>query len=197
MSSGFLKYRPSIHAIERLRDYFGTSELHAMDYANDLMKGAQLVETQKTGRRVFKSAVQDVMLVVGDDNTIITVLPPPGRGKNNAYGAVTAAIEATSELSMIIIRTVKREYAKACTNYKRQHRKYALLIADLNIEVAELERNKLRCKHPDTQTIIQRNIDATLAEVDALQAQLDEMTAEHERLAAEAKTYLGDAVVTA
>lgn len=162
-----------------------------MDYVNELMQGAQLVETQQTGRRVFKSVVKDVMLVIGDNNAVVTVLPPAGRGKNNAYGAV---IEATSELSAVIIRTVKREYAKACTSYKRQSRKYALQIADLNLEAAQLERNKVRCKHPDTQALIQRNIDATLAEVQTLQTALDEMTAEHERLASEARTYIGTEV---
>lgn len=186
-----LKYRPSVHAIERMREYFGTKEIHAVDYANELMQGAQFVRTQPDGKHVFKSVKQDVMLVIGANHAVVTVLPPPGRGKNNANTTPESPIITQPNVFTDAIKaTIARELRKAQTLFKRSYRQHTLKLADVNLEIAELFRNKVRCKHPGTQDIIQQQIDVLQAESERLNDAIETQEREFRAIEEEASLYL-------
>lgn len=192
-----LKFRPTVHAIERMRDYFGTKEIHAMDYANELMQGAQHVKTQPDGRNVFKSVVQDVMLVIGDGNAIITILPPPGRGKNNAYSEpVQQAYNTANPILAAASATIKRELTKARRQFTREYRVLTEEIAVVGLEIAQLSLNKARARSPITQ----RHITEKVSEIHARQTQLAEqrkqLEAEYSAIKTEAQAFIGEGVGT-
>ncbi|MBO0602740.1 hypothetical protein I2483_13815 [Sporosarcina sp. E16_3] len=182
-----LKYRPSVHAIERLREYFGTSEIHATDYANELMVGAQFVEMAQKGRRVFKSVVEDVMLVIGEGGVIITVLPPPGKGKNNAYTM------HEGRLSDVIKAAVQRELTKARRTFTREYRAITEEIAVIGMEIAQLSLNKARARSPITQKHITDKVALIHARQEELAEDRKALKAEYQRLQDEAKTYAVEA----
>lgn len=188
-----LKYRPTVHAIERMREYFGTKEIHAVDYANELMKGAQFVTTQpESGRKVYKSIVQDVMIVVGaTDNAIITILPSQEMRKEvESPKPVSVQVLQSGALTDVIRATIERELRKARRTFKRSYRQYTLELAKLNVKIAESKLNKVRCKHPGTQAIIQAQIDALEAEAKSLQDAMSTQESEYRAIEAEASVYL-------
>ncbi len=173
MTKRKLKYKPSVHAVERLREYFGVKEIHAVDFANDLMRDAQYVLTQDSGRLLYKNEEHDVMIVIGPhDKSIITVLPSQEKRKEIEQGEKeTSKITPSDNVFLTTFRTtVKRELAKARRQFVREHRKLTEEIAVIGLDIAQLTLNKARARSPITQEQIARKI----SEISSEQAKLTE-----------------------
>ena len=200
-----LKYRPAAHAIERLREYFGVKEIHALDFSNDSMVGAQFVTTQTDGRRLYKNDELDVMIVVAEDNTIITYLPAPDKRREiertgKPISLATASTPSIPEPVRIkqgnaIIAaahaTIQRELAKARRQFTREYRSLTEEIAVVGLEIAQLSLNKARARSPITQ----RHITDKVSEIHAKQTQLAEqrkrLEAEYSAIKTEAQQFIG------
>lgn len=204
-----LKYRPESHAIDRLLEFFGVKEIHAADFINDVMKSAEHVTTQTDGRRLFKNDGFPAMLVVAKDNGIVTVLPSPEiRRKVKRTGTpVTTWVTARGNLKVTTVKTVEnspnnaiitaarvtiqRELTKARRIFTREYRTLKLEIAELGVEIAQASVNLVRCKHPGTQTIIQRKIDELQANSENLNEVLADKQSEYDRMRREAAEFIG------
>lgn len=195
-----LKYKPSVHAVERMREYLGIKEIHAVDFANELMVDAQFVLRQDSGRRLFKNDKHDVMIVLDAvKNTLITILPSQEKRKEIAEPAQikeeTPAVEAGNNPVINAARsTVQRELTKARRLFTRETRALKLEIAEIGVEIAQAVVNKVRCKHPATQAIIQRNIDALQANSDSLTTELESKQAAYTQMRREAAEFIGEEV---
>lgn len=200
MAQRKLKYLPSTHAIERFREYFGTKEIHAVDFANDLMKSASFVVTQPDGRRIFKNDEYDTMVVLASkDNTIITVLPSQDKRKELTQPTeespiVTIEVKPKVAGYNAIIEKARevivREIAKASRQFTKEYRELNIEQAELSVEIAQSTVKKFRCKAPHTQLIIQERIDALQRYHDVVQAKLQLVETEYESLTKEAEGYL-------
>lgn len=195
-----LKYRPAAHAIERLREYFGVKEIHALDFSNETMVNAKFVTTQTDGRRLYKNDELDVMIVVAEDNTIITYLPAPEKRREIERTGKPLSIKSTEyisksqRLSDAITATVRREIAKARRTFTATTRTLSEQHALLQIEIGKLTLNKVRCKHPGTQAIIQRKIGAITTQMESLASDIERTESEYKALRAEAAALIGQEV---
>ena len=188
-----LKYKPSVHAVERMREYLGIKEIHAVDFANKLMVDAQFVLRQDSGRRLFKNDKHDVMIVLDAvKNTLITILP--SQEKRKEIAEPTQVKEETAVNNPVISAaraTIQRELAKARRLFTRETRALKLEIAEIGVEIAQAVVNKVRCKNPSTQAIIQRNIDALQANSDNLTAELESKQAAYTQMRQETAEFIG------
>jgi len=72
-----------------------------------------------------------------------------------------------------ITAAIKRELSRMTTQLRREIRKLMEQQAQLNVNIAELTLNKVRCKAPHTQALIQTRIDAIITQVDDLAQEID------------------------
>lgn len=204
MTNRKLKYRPAAHAIERLREYFGVKEIHALDFSNDSMVKAQFVTNQADGRRLYKNDELDVMIVVAEDNTIITYLPAldkrreivrTGKPLNPVKAQVTQAIPkaVTSPTNAIIAaahETIRRELAKARRSFTKEYRKLTEEIAVIGLEIAQHTLNKARARSPITQQQITEKVAEIHAEQTRLAEQRKRVEMEYRAMRAEAQAFI-------
>lgn len=197
-----LKYRPAAHAIERLREYFGVKEIHALDFSNESMVGAQFVTNQTDGRRLYKNDELDVMIVVAEDNTIITYLPALDKrreivrtGKPLIPAQVVAkqpqVIPTTNAIIEAARATIQREIAKSRRSFTREYRRLTEEIAVIGLEIAQLSLNKSRARSPITQQQITEKVSEIHAEQTRLAEQRKQLEAEYRAVKTEAQAFIG------
>lgn len=184
-----MKYNPSVHAVERVRQYFGIMEENAKNFVNQLMTSAKYVTTQVDGKAVYKHDGKDVMIVVDTNrNVIVTVLPPHGEGNNTKPVAVkpsayNAIIEKARE-------TIKRELTKASRQFTTETRALAVFEAELGVDIARLTLNKAKCKAPHTKAMIQERINELEVGRQAVAKQLQTVAERFEQMRKDAEGYL-------
>lgn len=101
-----MKYNPSMHAIERIRDRFGIMEEHAKNFVNQLMETALYVSTNPNGTKVYKHTGKDVMLAIDPKNhVVITILPP--QTKENVINTLNPLL-----ITSLSIRLAQQSTAK-------------------------------------------------------------------------------------
>ncbi|MHC8516814.1 hypothetical protein [Sporosarcina sp. ITBMC105] len=137
----------------------------------------RIYDHHKTRTRMILSADKDVIITVYSMDTV-------KGAPTTQSGLFTGAIKAT----------IERELRKATVNYRRVYRQYTHRLADVNLEIATLFRNKVRCKHPGTQAIIQAQIDVLADEAKAIQNAMATQESEYRAVETEAMTYLGGAI---
>lgn len=184
------KFFPTVHSIERAREYFGVNELRAVDFVNDLAeKAVHLMIQPDTKRRITYNEEHDVKLVLGpNDNTVITILPP-GKQKQPEVSP-PKAVTVTNYIIEKARTTIQREIAKTKRQFTREFRTLAERQALVQIEIAQLTLNKARAKNPNTQARIQANIDVALGLFDEIGSAISELQAEFERTKREAQAFL-------
>lgn len=195
------KFFPSVHSIERAREYFGINELHAVDFVTDLARESKFLMVQPdTKRRIVYNEEHDVKLVLGpSDNTVITILPPGKRKQSDASLPKLIAVDKAARHNPIIAAasaTIQRELTKARRQFTREYRVLTEEIAVIGLEIAQLSLNKARARSPITQ----RHITDKVSEIHARQTQLAEqrkqLEAEYSAIKTEAQAFIGEAVTS-
>lgn len=166
-----LRWQPTVHAVRRIKERCGVEEVHATNFVNQLMQTAKYVTTQ--GKRlVYLHEGRGVMIVVNaEEGVIITVHPAESPKETNAEST-----QIKSKKTITIDRisaAIKRELSRMTTQLRREIRKLTEQQAQLNISAAELTLNKIRCKAPHTQALIQNRIDAIITQVDEIAQEVD------------------------
>lgn len=110
----------------------------------------------KTKTTIVISRKDNCVVTVYRDNEELTQLKPKA----------TITIDRISA-------AIKRELSRMTTQLRREIRKLTEQQAQLNISAAELTLNKIRCKAPHTQALIQTRIDAIITQVDNLAQEID------------------------
>ncbi|MGN7387767.1 hypothetical protein [Sporosarcina sp. SAFN-015] len=167
-------------ATERLGIDYADAHRQLMNYMQTAVyRGAtsnsRIFDHYKSRTRLVLDPVKDVIITVYSLDDIAQ-----HRGFEPQTGALTDVIRTT----------IERELRKARRTFKRSYRQYTLRLADLNVEIAELFRNKVRCKHPGTQALIQAQIDVLEDEARAVQNAMQTQESEYRAIEQEASVYL-------
>jgi len=91
-----------------------------------------------------------------------------------------------------ITNAIKRELERMTTQYKREIRKLHEQQAVINVRIAELSLNKIRCYHPPTKALIQSRIDEYLTQINELAREIDGKMAQIEKAETEVKAVVGE-----
>lgn len=170
MTQNNLRWNPTVHAIKRIKERCGIEETQAKAFVNQLMQNAKYITTNPNGTSVYKHDKRDIMMVVNPElNVVITI--------HSATQTETGAPNEESTKSKITIDrislAIKRELSRMTTQLRREIRKLSEQQAQLNVNIAELTLNKIRCKAPHTQALIQTRIDAIITQVEDLAQEID------------------------
>ena len=168
-----MRWTPTVHAIQRLKERFGITPDAAVNYVNQIMAQAKYVSAGKADKLVYYYEKRDMMIVVNpDENVIVTV----HEGSEPVYAKPAVKLTPTQSATITIDRiasAVKRELTRMTTQYRREIRKLSEQQAQLGVQVAELTLNKIRCYHPGTQALIQSRIDEAKARIVELANEID------------------------
>jgi hypothetical protein len=186
-----MKYNPSVHAVERIRQYFGIMEDSAKNFANQLMESAKYVTTQTDGKCVYKHDAKDVMIVVDTKkNVIVTVLPPNGEGNNTKQVVVKPKVSGYNAIIEKAREVITKEIAKARRQFTKETRKLTLTEAEIGFEIATLALNKARARNPLTQASIEAKINELEQGRQAVFAELLTVRERFEQMRRDAEGYL-------
>ena len=182
-----MKYNPTTHAVERIRERFGIMEEHAKNFVNQLMETALYVTTNPNGTKVYKHTGKDVMLAIDPKkNVVITILPPANEGERNKYTKVIVNNVIVDKARA----TIQREIAKARRQFTKEFRSLSESQALIQIEIADLTLRKVRARNPKTQATIQAKIDVALTVFDEIGSAIGELQAEFAKVQREASEFL-------
>jgi len=188
-----MRWNPTVHAVRRLKERCGIDETQAKPFINQLMKTAKYVTTQGPDRLIYKAEGLDLLIAVNPEkNTIITV-----HSATETDDGVPTAIQVQSKsvASITVNRlasAIKREFDRMQREVRREVRQLSEELARLNIEVATLNLNKIRCRAPHTQSLIQSRIDAMMAEAGELAKRIDAKLTEVEMAQSEVEAVVGE-----
>lgn len=187
---------PTVHAIERFREYYGIKEVNAIDFANEIMADAHYIMKQPDGKRIYQNDEYDSMIALDPKvDRIITVLPSAEKRKEiesrevNPYSGDNVFLSAFQS-------TVKRELSKARRLYIREYRRLTEEIAVIGVDIAQLTLNKARARSPITQEHIQRKIDDLHAEAVRMDGDKGELEAQFRAMKSEVSGLIGTEVMT-
>lgn len=178
-------YFPTNHAVDQAVERFGKSRQSARSWINTLMQTAYYQGTDNNGR-IYDNQNQRVRMILDlKKDAVITLYSmdteKPPKIYDVPFGDVIAA-------------TIRRELTKARRQFTANFRHLSEQLALKQIELGRLSLNKVRCKHPGTQAIIQRNIDEITAEFNDIAAKIAKEQAEYNRVKTEAQAFIGTEV---
>lgn len=191
------QYMPTTHAIERFREYFGVKEIYAIDFSNEIMADAHFIMKQPDGKRIYQNEAYDAMVVLDPKvDRIITVLPSAEKRKEIEANVTPTVRKAIGDNPVIAAayETIKRELTRARRSFTTEYRKLKIEQAELGVEIAQATVNKIRCKAPHTQALIQARIDAAQTYYDVVGSKIERVQAEYSRMKTEAQAFIGTEV---
>ncbi|ASN68050.1 hypothetical protein 8F11_15 [uncultured Caudovirales phage] len=154
------------HAIERIVERLEQPQCNAENHVRKLLATATYQGETSNKYGVcdnylhYKSRVN--IVVARDSKSVVTVYNAKEQPKSIATITVSR-----------ISAAIKRELARMTTQLRREIRKLTEQQAQLNINAAELTLNKIRCKAPHTQALIQTRIDAIITQVEEIAQEVD------------------------
>lgn len=174
MTQNNLRWNPTVHAIKRIKERCGIEETQAKAFVNQLMQNAKYITTNPNGTSVYKHDKRDIMMVVNPELNVVITIHSATKTETGAPNDEPTQVKSQSKITIDrISAAIKRELSKMTTQLRREIRKLTEQQAQLNISAAELTLNKIRCKAPHTQALIQTRIDAIITQVDDLAQEID------------------------
>lgn len=188
-----LRWNPTVHAVRRIKERCGIDETQAKSFINQIMASAKYVTTQPDGNTVYKHENRDIMIVVDTaKSTVITIhsatQTPTGAPSDIAEQPKSAASITVDRIA----NAVKREFKRMQTEVSREVRKLSEQVAIMHAEAAQLNVNKIRCRNPKTQTLIQARIDEILNKSEEIAKVIDVKLTEIERAKNEVQAVAGE-----
>lgn len=155
------------HAINRAVERLGFLKTDAENNLRQLLAVATFHGTgsgPKGATEIYVHHKTKTTIVISrKDNCIVTVY------KGDAEPTQSKATITIDRISAAI----KRELSKMTTQLRREIRKLTEQQAQLNVSAAELTLNKIRCRAPHTQALIQTRIDAIITQVNEIAQEVD------------------------
>lgn len=187
-----LRWNPTVHAVRRLKERYDIAEEHAKNFVNQLMQNAKYVTTSGN-RTTYKHEGRNAFIIVNtDDNIVITVHDVDAPEQKAEVVAVLPAQSVAKITIDRISNAVKREFARMSTQINREVRKMSEQQAQLNVQIAELSLNKVRCYHPPTKALIQSRIDSFASQVTELAQEIDAKLTQIQTAETEVKAVVGE-----
>lgn len=172
MTQNNLRWNPTVHAIKRIKERCGIEETQAKAFVNQLMQHAKYITTNPNGTSVYKHDNRDIMMVVNPELNVVITIHSASQTEDGAPNEEQTQSKATITIDRISA-AIKRELSKMTTQLRREIRKLTEQQAELNVNIAELTLNKIRCKAPHTQELIQTRIDAIITQVNEIAQEVD------------------------
>lgn len=194
-----IEYKITKHAVERAIERLEvTAEMprpSVTSHIKMLMQTAVLQGELPGGKLVYDHYRTRTRIVVAKEtNTVLTIYPMDTDKDGNPVERVPVITELHED--NIVFKAAKdaarRELEKARRTFTRDSRSLQTKIAELGVEIAQSTLNKVKCLHPGTKTIIQRNIDEMQAEANALIDKLRSKADKYEELRKQAEVFIGD-----
>lgn len=178
-----LRWTPTVHAIQRLKERFNVTPEGAVNYVNQIMAQSKYVSAGKAGKLVYYYEKRDMMIVVNPDENVIVTVHEGAEPTTKSNAAITIDRIASA---------VKREFKRMTTQYKREIRKMTEQKAQLGVLVAELTLNHVRCDAPHTKALIQSRIDEAKSQIEALASDIDAKLTQLQAAESEVKAVVGE-----
>lgn len=174
MTRNNLRWNPTVHAIKRIKERCGIEETQAKAFVNQLMQNAKYITTNPNGTSVYKHDKRDIMMVVNPELNVVITIHSATQTETGAPNDESTQVKSQSKITIDrISAAIKRELSRMTTQLRREIRKLAEQQAQHNVNIAELNLNKVRCKAPHTQALIQTRIDAIITQVEDLAQEID------------------------
>lgn len=174
MTQNNLRWNPTVHAIKRIKERCGIKETQAKAFVNQLMQNAKYITTNPNGTSVYKHDKRDIMMVVNPELNVVITIHSATQTETGAPNDALTQVKSQSKITIDrISAAIKRELSRMTTQLQREIRKLTEQQAELNISIAELNLNKIRCKAPHTQALIQTRIDAIITQVNEIAQEVD------------------------
>ena len=189
-----MRWNPTVHAIQRLKERFDVKPEGALNYVNQVMAQAKYVSAGKAGKLVYYYEKRDMMIVVNpDENVIVTVHPATEPAVTPAVVPAAPAPSAAPKLTIDrIADAVKREYKRMRTEVAREINKMKEEHAATGVKIAELRWKYVRCKAPHTKALIQSRIDELVAVTRQITTDIDAKLTQMEAAEAEVRMVVGE-----
>lgn len=188
------RYNVTNHAVERVVERFGIRVTDARKHIEQILQTAVFQGTQVNEKgvsaRVFDHYKTRTRLLLDMNSDVVITAYPMDDRSNGPIPPVTSS----SKFTDAITATVRREIAKARRTFTATTRTLSEQHALLQIEIGKLTLNKVRCKHPGTQAIIQRKIGAITTQMETLASDIERTESEYKALRAEAAALIGQEV---
>ena len=178
-----MRWTPTVHAIQRLKERFEVTPEGAVNYVNQIMAQAKYVSAGKAGKLVYYYEKRDMMIVVNPDENVIVTVHEGTEPTAKSNAAITIDRIATA---------VKREFKRMTTQYQREIRKMTEQKAELGVLVAELTLNHVRCDAPHTKQLIQSRIDEAKSQITQLANDIDAKLTQISEAEREVKAVVGE-----
>ena len=178
-----MRWTPTVHAIQRLKERFNVTPEGAVNYVNQIMAQAKYVSAGKADKLVYYYEKRDMMIVVNPDENVIVTVHEGTEPTTKSNVAITIDRIATA---------VKREFKRMTTQYQREIRKMTEQKAQLGVLVAELTLNHVRCDAPHTKALIQSRIDEAKSQIEALANDIDAKLTQLQAAESEVKAVVGE-----
>lgn len=190
-----LRWNPTVHAVRRIKERCGIDETQAKSFINQIMASAKYITTQGN-RLVYLHEKRNLMVVVNpEEGAVITVHPAEDERQAETLAVEQTQAQPKQALSITVDRianAVKREFKRMQTEVTREVRKLSEQVAIMHAEAAQLNVNKIRCRNPRTQTLIQARIDEILNKSEELAKVIDVKLTEIERAKDEVGAVIGE-----
>jgi len=184
-----LRWNPTVHAVKQLKERCGVEEENAKNFVNQLMENAKYVTTNPSGALVYKHAKRDIMLVVNAEQNVVITIHSATKTEKGAPTDIKTAAAITVDR---IASALKRELRLFTTQLQREVNRLSEQQAELNVRIAELARNKVRCKAPHTRELIQSRIDEVSTHVTELAKEIDAKLTQIQTASEEVKAVVGE-----
>lgn len=175
-------YRVTAHAIERAVERLGVAQQHARNHLRQLIQSAYYVgETVTAGNRkvrYFDHAKSRVRLVVGLDDSIVTVYRFPDEVSELKEAAPALPEAFADDIRQLVLRKVnaiKREHG-------RKKRALEIERAEVSLEIAQLELNHAKAKSPKTRATIKEQLSALITKRERIEYEMDAAETEYKRI---------------
>ena len=140
---------------------------------------------------IYDNHTKDIRFVCDKDTKVVKTVYRLSTVYN--YNPQMQAVTGTPKLTVDhLVKVLKREGSRISTQYRREIRKLTERRAELNVLVAELDLNFIRCDAPHNKKLIQSRIKDAQAQIDVLAREIDEKTAELQRVVAEVASIVGE-----
>ena len=189
-----MRWTPTVHAIQRLKERFGITPDAAVNYVNQIMAQAKYVSAGKADKLVYYYEKRDMMIVVNpDENVIVTV----HEGSEPVASKPAVKLTSTqSEIAKITVPAIKdaimRQYKRMRTETTREINRLKERHAAVYIDIAQLKYNLVRCKAPHTKEVIQSRIDDLLVMTKELAIEIDAKLTQIETAQKEVQAVIGE-----
>jgi len=175
----------SSHAIDRAVERLGQTKHFAEQHIRQL-----LAASNYHGETPAPNGKRDIYIHRKTGTTI--VIDPSNNIVVTVYKAEEQSKSAASITVDRIANAVKREFKRMQTEVTREVRKLSEQVAIMHAEAAQLNVNKIRCRAPHTQLLIQARIDDILTRADELAKVIDVKLTEIERAKSEVQAVAGE-----